>query len=74
MYKFEKEELLQLLVRAYNEGNCGFLDLAESVAEKLIKESEDRQIFSGVTFAAINSHHNLVQLDKLVILNSNEKD
>lgn len=41
-YKFEREELLQLLIRAYDEGNYGFLDLAESVAEKLVEESENK--------------------------------
>lgn len=41
-YKFEKDELLKLLIRVYNEGNCGFLDLAESVSEKLIEENNDK--------------------------------
>ena len=41
-YKFKKDELLKLLIRAYDEGNCGFLDLAESVAEKLIEENKDK--------------------------------
>ena len=41
-YKFEREELVGLLMRAYEEGNCGFLDLSESVAEKLIEENEDK--------------------------------
>lgn len=41
-YKFEENELLKLLIRAYDEGNCGFLDLAESVAEKIIGENKDK--------------------------------
>ena len=39
-YTFEKNELLKLLMQAYEEGNCGFLDLAESVADRLIEENE----------------------------------
>jgi hypothetical protein len=41
-YKFDRDELLKLLMRAYEEGNCGYLDLSESVAEKLIEENEDK--------------------------------
>lgn len=41
-YKFDKDDLLKLLMRAYDEGNCGFLDLSESVAEKLIAENADK--------------------------------
>lgn len=49
-YKFEKEDLLKLLIRAYDEGNYGFLDLSESVAEKLIEENQDKfeEEFKGI--------------------------
>lgn len=60
-YKFEREELVKLLIRAYNEGNCGFLDLSESVAEQLIEDCHEEIVPPQfIPYGTVNvSPHNL---------------
>ena len=82
-YRFEKEELFSLLVRAYNEGNCGFLDSAESVAAKLIEElkhddpvmTETKTKLTEPRFRGIlaNLSGKSIDLENLTVVNSNDE-
>ena len=70
-YKITKESLLELAKKIYEEGCCGYMDLADSISEKMVNDfiknknkissvteaSGNRREYNSAITNAINSHY-----------------
>lgn len=57
MYNITKEELKSLLIRAFEEGFCGYRDLRDDLIETLLKEVEDSKSNKVMKYQSFNKNN-----------------